>query len=311
MTTELEPNIDAYGSRARTCALADFVELWALGNQHPSMADLGDYIGDAAWGRKMQELYTPPPAAPTQPEYDEDISENASAAARRVFDVLEERGRLLGDRYPFNLVNGRLYFIGARESPYLVPFAITIAHAYRIAVAHPVEDVFEETVTRVLARCARRAVNFSRVRSAHPDFDLALLDAGDQIGLRVTPRAMNRAIHANDEKVDVIVHLDWRDDRVGAWTMIGQVTCAVSDEWGGKLQEVPVPGWQRYLGQTILPQPFLAIPHHIDADHLYNLVAGHARLVVDRIRVVLWLNEQVPEEQRIVDAVLSAPVTNI
>jgi hypothetical protein len=311
---ELEPNVDAYGSRARASALADFVELWAIAGVHPSAADVGDYIDDVGWTRRLHELYEP---APTGERDDpEELGEDETTAARRVFDLLRERKAVLEERWPFGFDGQRLRFRNNEGTrAYLLALAISIAHAYEIDVPAPPEVVFESVVARVLTSCARRAVNFSEVRARckaeHGGFDAAITAACGTVGLRATPEARVRPVWANDENVDTIVHLDWGDGRSGAWTMVGQVTCAKSDAWEGKLQEVPVHGWGLLLGELIEPQGFLAVPHHIERRHLYYLVQGHKRLVVDRLRTALWLDGPTPDEQELIEAVLNVPLTGL
>lgn len=307
---ELEPDVDAYGSKARASAIADFVELWAISGTNPSAADVGDYIADVGWAQKLHELYTVPPGGADDSADDLEFGTDGTVAARRVFDVLDERSATLGSHYPFRKDNERCFFTGNASSPYLVPLAIAVAHAYSITTPQVPSVVFEDTVARVLEAHARRAVNFSHIRAQHPaangGFDAAVIDACRLVGLRGTPTAHNRAVHANDEKVDTIVHLDWGDRRAGAWTMVGQVTCAKSDDWFGKLQEVPAGGWALFLGELIEPQVFLAIPHHIESRHLHNLVGGYRKLVVDRLRIALWLDTVSSSEATIVQSVLSA-----
>lgn len=314
MPAELEPNVDAYGTHARASALADFMELWAIGGHNPSMAALADLIGQLGWTTKMHELFTPVPGGDLDHDAEDDEAEelgnNEAVAARRVFDVLDERVALLADRYPFTKANDRLYFNGDIGAAYLVCLAITTAHAYQVPTGHDPKSVFEGTVARALQGCARRAVNFSGLRPEHGSFSEALVAAAELVGLRATPDAGAQAIFANDENVDVLGHMDWLDGRLGTWTFLGQVTCGATESWVGKLQEVPVPGWMKFLGQLNPPQAFLAIPHHIEPRHLYYLLEQFNRPIVDRLRVTLWLGDPTDDEVALTQAVLATPVAS-
>lgn len=308
--TEIEPNPDAYGTRARASALADFVELWALSDHHPSRAELADYIADNQWAPKMHELYSGIPEAYDRAadESDEDdLSGDEGLAAARVFDVLEERREILGDLYPFRVEDDRCYFVGGGE-PYLVVLAIAVAHAYSIAVPANPRDTFEDTVARGVRRLVGRAVNFRRERASGGGFDEALIRAGTDVGLQPIPSAASRAKFAVDERVDTIAHLDWLDGRIGRWTFIGQVTCAKSDRWLAKLIESPVPTWTKLLGDFVRSQAFLAIPYHAEPSNLYNLVEETERVVVDRLRLVRWLDDVSEDERAILSAVRSMRV---
>ena len=42
---------------------------------------------------------------------------------------------------------------------------------------------------------------------------------------------------AKDENVDILCHLPWGDMRSGVWVMLGQVTCAKSEQWEKKIKD--------------------------------------------------------------------------
>jgi hypothetical protein len=307
MPSELEPAVDAYGSKARRSALADFVELWALDGQNPTVAAVGDYVRDNGWLGLWNEAYTDP--AVDTDAVDEALADEADGGGTAVFDLHQEREELLGARYPFQRVGERLQFVGAGDEPYLGLLCLTIAHAYAIPAPVRPTSVFEEVVTRALQTRLQRAVNFGGLRAAHPDFAAALLAAGPTLQLEPTPDAAPHAVSANDEHVDVIGHAHWGDQRPGKWTMVGQVTCGTSDTWPRKMAEVPVPGWASYLNAVIDPLAFLAVPHHVEEGHFSYLVTHHRRLLLDRPRLTRWLPELSADERALVAAVRSATVS--
>lgn len=304
MPSELEPNIDVYGSKARRSAIADFVELWALHGQHPTAAALGDYVRDNGWMRKWGEAYTAAPA----PSDDEDVLEDALEAGDDVFAILDERAELLGARYPFQREGQRLTFSGAGDEPYVGLLCLTLAHAYRLVVSTPPTSVFEDVVAQVVQNRVDRAVNFGRIRRDHPDFPSALLAIGRPLLLEPTPAAAPHAIRAVDEHVDIVGHLDWGDSRIGKWSLVGQATCGSSDTWVGKMAEVPVGAWTSYLNTVIDPLALLAVPHHVEAGHFAYLVTGHRRLLLDRARLARWLDDPVEGLSALVTALLDQAV---
>src|SRR5215204_4970469 len=100
--------IDAYGTYARASNLADYVELLALQGETLTLSQLADLIRDQGWTTKMNELFTTVPAPHRQESEEEDGPESIGEdegvpQARRVFNILEQRGDVLGDLYPFEL----------------------------------------------------------------------------------------------------------------------------------------------------------------------------------------------------------------
>lgn len=287
MPADLEPSIDAYGSKARRSALADFAELWALDGQHPTAAALGDYARDNGWTTLQDEAYTSP--STEADAVDEDIVDDPDGAGDVVFAVLDERADLLGARYPFRREGQRLRFTGAAHEPYLGLLCLTLAHSYGIPTSVEPTKVFEDLVSRVLEARFQRALNFSRLRATHPDFRSGLLAAGEVLELEPTPSSAPHAVKAKDEGVDVLAHLHWGDQRPGKWTAVGQATCGKSDTWPAKMAEVAVAGWTQYLNSVIDPLAFLAVPHHVEPGHFSYLVRSQRRLLLDRPRLARWL----------------------
>lgn len=287
MPSDLEPSIDAYGSKARRSALADFAEFWALDGQHPTAASLGDYARDNGWTTLWDEAYTSP--ATEAEAVDEDIVDDPDGAGDIVFAVLDERADLLGARYPFRRVGQRLHFTGAAHEPYVGLLCLTLAHAYDIPTPVAPTEVFEDIVGDALEARLQRALNFSRLRAAHPDFRSALLAAGELLDLEPTPVSAPHAVKAKDERVDIIAHTYWGDQRPGKWTTIGQATCGKSDTWSAKMAEASVRGWAQYLNAVIDPLAFLAVPHHVETGHFSYLVINQGRVLLDRLRLARWL----------------------
>lgn len=310
---ELEPSVDAYGTYARVSALADFLELVALDGSRLSRGNTADYIGDLAWQSLLKELFPSVDGeTASSEEYVEEPSGGAEEAAERVFDLLGRRSECLGERYPFHvdLEEGWLQGIDPTPTPYLALLGITIAHAFELPTESPPTDVFEDTVSRAFADVGHVSLNFSRFRKGHSSFSEALIAAGPSINLHPTPLAAPTSSHAQDAGGDVLVQLESGHVPgcdVGAWTLVGQATCGKSDRWQQKLGEVEAPAWQQRLGAVLLPQSFLAVPHH--ADYAHVLVRNQHTIVLDRMRLARMLTGVSGDEQQILETVMSTPRT--
>jgi hypothetical protein len=317
-TTELEPNIDAYGSRARAGTLLDFAELRALAGTPATLEEIADYASDNSWLHKLDDL----DIAPSPPQEDPDEAANESVgskgdqrahAVELMTHLISERAGALGDRYPFHLQRSHLE---SRESeqplPYLVLLAITVAHAYRLDLRRGLDprEEFEELVARSLGTRFAQAVNFGSIARSM-SFEEAVVEAGTRIGLRPTPRVGMRAAAANDEKVDAIAHVDWGDGRIGEWVVIGQATCAKSDEWDTKLGSPSPADWMNYLGLTFQPLAFLAVPHHVTPAYFQRLMSSRHRAVLDRLRLARRLPAVSAAESEILEAVRASPLVRI
>jgi hypothetical protein len=318
---ELQANIDAYGTYARTSALADFAELYAWTAGPLSEAALADLINDNGWVRRMHDLVRLPddPREDEAVEMDEEATEGGveeepwSAAAGSVFDLLRERADTLSDSYPFSVsdVLERRNGVGPYRDLYLALLALTLSHAYGVSCDDlDPKQVFEDTVEATLSSRGLLATNVGRHGRGRGYFDEAVIDAGTEIGLRPTPTEGTRRVYANDEKVDAVAHLSWDDDRNACWTFIGQATCAASDEWPKKLGEPGPEAWRKYLGITVLPRPFLAVPHHVEQPMFEYLVGQDGRMVLDRLRLCRRADLLATEEQMraCLDGMAAAPL---
>lgn len=289
--TSIEFDVDAYGTYARGSALADVIELWAIRGHPVTEATVEDYLDDLGWGRTNWEHLAGEGLPDVMP-----------------WGVLEERRDALGGAYPFELATTGLSFTGARDDPYVRLLAISLAHAHGVHVPLAATQVFEEVVVRALENRGLTAANLSQLRSAHGDFQAALAAAGEVIGIPIAMPLGLHAIAAKDEAVDALGHLDWRDGRVGKWLVLGQVTCAKSDEWRGKANEVPMARFRGFFGTMIDPIPFLAIPFHAHEARLRYVIEDQGRMLLDRLRLAGSLGDPAPGEQDIVDAVLTAQI---
>ena len=315
--TDLEPRIDAYGTYARASALADFVELWALHRQPKSRSDVADYIDDNGWGSIVRETFVISDDTSDSEWDDEDLGPDAEAAVDRVFTQIEARQAYLGSDYPFLFDNesGYLTPTDASPCPYLALLALTIAHAYQIDVGSSApHDVFEDTVARALSEAGHTSVNFSKIRGAFSAFTEALKYAAPLLSLRGVSSGTLVSKWAQDEGVDVIAQINSGfspDGGIGAWALVGQVTCAMSDSWGQKITEVKEPAWRSRLDTQVPPQPFLAVPHQAEMRHLEKLVSENNRVVLDRLRLTAMLKTVSTAEVNILEGVKDTPIASL
>src|ERR1051326_2590615 len=301
---KITPNIDWYGTYGTASALADYLEIAAIARIGLTRAEVVDLIDDNDWSTRVgREHYT---------SLDEDDEEEQEARdiAERVYNIFAERQEVLGTEYPFAVEpNGILSFTGSKEHPYLALLAISVAHASSVDVPHDVTQVFEDTVTDVFRARGWKAVNLGKLTPAE-GFEKGGTLAGDELMIKMLPEAAVRNQFAQDERADTLVHYPWCS-RPGRWIMIGQVTCAKSNEWRKKLQEPSPTSWQLRLGEIALPNVFLAVPHHVERRVRTFLIGDCNRYLLDRMSLTLYKTSLSEVEQSVVESVLASTVERL
>lgn len=298
---KIEPSIDKYGTYARASFFADYLEVVSLRDGRVKLSSLRDLIVET-YPRIKRIL---------QPEdFDVDQADwQPSDLADEAWTCILQRADLLQELYPF-VINREVL----RPSPGLVPvdspyvslLAITVSHAFSLmqasVVEHLLEDVVGDSLENVGLKVGRvgplsrsNGFNFARTMSA----------LGDALAIPINGNGSARRHNANDEDVDIVAHLDWGAHRAGRWIFIGQVTCAVSDDWRSKAQEPAVNDWQKFFGEVIAPVPFLAIPHHAD-DLTFKYVTSKAVNVLDRTRIVPNLQANTDAQRKVIEALMTA-----
>lgn len=324
MTAPIALNIDAYGGYARTSALADYVEIATIDGVRVSRAELADRLGDVG-ARKLSDMVgwgqdqsaAPDDLAPVEDEQEEvsgTAEEPAVRFADRVFDMLREREEALGALYPFEVTDDRLVVrsVDLRASIYVAILCIALAHANSIPSGVDPKRALEATVARALKTAGFESVDVAAVSRTSPTFSDTVRVIGQSLGLRASPASALSYTNAKDEGVDCVAHLRCGTPRgAGAWTALGQVTCGKSETWAGKMDEPKPPLWLRLLGTGVSPLAFLAVPHHVDGEHLSKLIQDGDRLVLDRLRLVELGGQPSADEQTIASAVLQVGVERI
>ena len=313
MSEHISADIDAYGTHARVSALADFVEVCAVKSVQVGRGQLADLIADNRW--TFRDLISGP-ENDDEPESERlpDRLDRAGELAGSIVSVLQERSDALKGRYPFQFKESHIELepgTDPRTHPYLKLLALTVAHAYRLCGDPDPKRVFEGVVADSLGSVVGKSVDFGGLRRGMSSFEAALKKAAPRIGLVGTPEAAWRARMAQDAGVDAIGHISWGDTRGGAWTVIGQATCARSDDWEGKLDEPKPAAWSRFLSVQPRPIVFLAVPHHVEQKHLNLLVQAERGIVLDRLRLSRFRRGVVDGEEALVQAVLDAELESI
>lgn len=315
MSGRISANIDAYGTYARVSALADFLEVCAVKRVSLNRGRVADLIADNHWHRQFREIFIGPVDG-DEPEPDRlsDRLDRSREAADSVMSALQERADALKERYPFHFEEGHIELrtdADLQDCPYLKLLAITVTHAYQLCGDPDPKRVFESVVADSLGSVIGDSVDFAGIRRRTASFEAALDQAARRIGLMGTPKAAWRSRRAQDSGVDTIGHVSWGDSRGGTWTVIGQATCARSDDWEKKLDEPKSARWSRFLNVRPRPLVFLAVPHHVESHHLNVLVQDERGIVLDRLRLSRFRSEIVDGEKDIFQAVLDAELDSM
>lgn len=299
----IEPNIDAYGRRARASALADFVEAAALAGLRITRAALEDLVSENEWvSRPTRQSWTVG-----------DPREDPATWAEATFELLAERETLLGSHYPFSQSGQALVVTSKsfdpRQSGYVSLLAVTMVHAWSIPTGVSPEAALEAIVVAVLRMRGMSAVGIGATER-QSGFVAALQSGAAALGLRASDDPRPRSRWAKDAGVDTLAGVVWGDGRqAGEWIMIGQATVGSSNAWRAKLLEPDPAIWAKYLNEPLFPQAFLAVPHHAEQEALSDLTASQRGLVLDRLRLIPAKPANTPEEISLIEALLAARVS--
>lgn len=312
----VEPDIDRYGRYARESALADFLEIAALAGHKMSREALADYIVDNGWvGRGQELVHGPDPTIDvsriwmSDSDLIEDEEEGGDVLARAVFELLRERELTLGvPRYPFTVDNpAGLTPQATIANAYGFLLCASVAHAWALDTTDDPKLLLEGFVCRALQHFGYLVANPGDWRRAG-NFDQRLSEAGRALHLAPTPDAAYRARFAQDEGVDVVGHLWLNDLRPGRWVVIGQVTCATSDEWTSKFREPGISQWGKLLGLIHEPSRFLALPYHVPSAQFELETERGEGVLLDRLRLAHTSVVLTAAEQQLVNEVTDEEV---
>lgn len=293
-------DLDKYGSLARESLLADLLEVEAIQSidrSSRSQFDLADFIRDSSLENKLisgwtHEIYRENDGESDDfIENDQDLSlTRADEQAQRVFDVIRERKRILGDLYPFECEE---VVRRAWDTPpihgyaYLCFLELTVSHAFCCQRLISPTDQFENWCVESFGRLGYKTAGMmsqldagtfvSRLKGAADILETVNFEA-EQVILRKRQQ---------DAKADLLaIHPFESDDRPGRLIWVGQATCGSSDTWDTKSREVSVEKWKSISCDFLHPSVGLFIPHHAMEVHLASLSQDGSVPVFDRLRLV-------------------------
>lgn len=311
----ITPVKDAYGPEADRSNLADYLEVLALSGQPLRRAEFADFLKDREWFVRSRELFQLGEGNGSEPSEDEEDGGVGAApsdlAAGDIFEVLALRAQSLGDSYPFVLTRTQLEHretIADEHMPYLVLLAITVGHYNDLQCDVTPERLFEECVAQAMTNRGLLTFDTGAAGRDPGGFADLVRAVGDSVDLIAAPSAGPHRTHAKEEGVDTVSHLSWGDKRGGHWVFIGQATCAKSNEWARKIEEPRAEQWGPLLTCVVAPIPYLAVPHHVEDEHLMVLSRSHGRLVLDRLRLSRHLGAPSRQQAAIVNAMRSTDV---
>lgn len=297
--TYIALSMAAYGRYARGSCLADYLELVALQDEEAaSGTSLETALRQAEWWNTPRGLFTVDPDVDTDadPEDSEGLEDPEDPDwPDWTFNILRERQQTLGENYPFAVEARQLRRLpnSSRHKAYLQLLAATVAHAYGEEPATDPRQVFELMIVSALAQMGMRATGMGTATTQGRKFPRELLDAGGRVGLKPSINPVPRKRNAKDAGVDALGVADWSDHRVGQITFLLQATLAKSEEWEKKIREPRPDLWVGYLNERHYPIAALAVPHHIEREHLSHLVHDHAT-ALDRLRLTRLISTNVP-----------------
>jgi hypothetical protein len=303
----------AYGRYARGSCLADYLELVALqGREAASATSLETALRQAGWWNTPRGLFTVNPDINTSedPEDAEGLEDPEDPDwPDWTFNILREREQVLGAEYPFRVEDRelRLQTRTSSHAAYLQLLATTTAHAYGASTASDPRQVFELMIVSALSRMGLRATGMGTATTRGRQFPQELLEAGTRIGLKPSLDPRPRKSRAKDAGVDAIATADWADDRTGQLTFVLQATLAKSEEWERKINEPRPDLWVGYLNERYHPIAALAVPHHIEREHLTHLVRDKAT-ALDRLRLTRLINIDIKGARELTDWMSSCEV---
>jgi len=298
----VEANLDIYGSLARASAVADYLEVAALAGRRITADELADVAEQLNWSRKGRRQII---------IEGDDPEETPEGWPEMAFSVIGERIDVLGDDYPFTVRRNALKYVARHrpiDDPYVGVLAIAVVHSWRLPTTVRPTELIEDLAARVLEARSLQVARMGTADRGGVGFIDNLQRSAVSLGLRPSLSPVPRPRSAKDAGVDTLAAVTWKDGRAGQWVMIGQATCAKSNEWRKKLSEPEPNTWRNYLQEALDPLPFLVIPYHIEARHLSWLLSARRGLVLDRLRLVPGKGANSDNDCLLIQAMMAATV---
>ncbi|MEU1972857.1 hypothetical protein ABZ477_14470 [Microbacterium sp. NPDC019599] len=282
---------DPYGKFARASALADFLESIAAHRGSALRTDLELSLKRGGWYRVQRGLFTTDPdidLANIESLENEDGTEDLDDPdwPDWAMSVLKQRSDVLGPSYPFVVRDDGVDVAADWEhSDYGRLLVLTMAHAYGAVLRVDPRTIFERLIVSAFTSMGLTAVGMGTATTRGRDFASQLQEAATAVGLTAAQVPYPSRTFAKDAGVDAIGVFGWGDRRPGQLVLIAQATLTSSARWEYKITEPKPHHWVGYLQETLHPIGMLAVPHHIEDEHLRFLLSPYAT-VIDRLRLV-------------------------
>ncbi len=315
-------DIEWYGSQARRSALCDYLELLALKGTQVSEETIADFVNDSDITHLLREtiVFRTDSNAPNTGEGNEDIDltvavDAAHDVVRDALNELHERHEVLAGCYPYEVSDESDAVLMRKQdasdwSPYDSLLLLTIAHANKLEVPGvSLTELFERIVEVTLDS---HGFTTARLQNGGRDYRSRVERAAKQVHLTVSVAQSSHRRHAVDGGTDLLSNL-WPDDRrLGGTQLIGQATCAKSDQWEKKMTEPKPSLWKEMLGSGPSPLRYLAIPHHVGNSYRRHLLRQEDDVdVMDRLRLVLVERRLLDDERVVCDHVANQQVASL
>lgn len=314
-------NIEWYGRYARPGALCDYLELLAWAGHTFSAEEVADFVRDSEYTGLLRDQIASDldqGALDTDtPDAGQDLSESVDAAADVVSNTLAEfyeRREMLQDGYPYSVGRSSRGIIvrndGQSHCPYDSLLTLSIAHATRATVTGiELTTLFEQIVE---ASFESFGIRTALLNNGAKDYPSKVQQAARHVGLSVNVANASYRQRTIDDGTDLISNFWSSDARPGGVQLIGQATCAKSDEWRNKMTEPKPAHWSKMMGTGPEPIRYLAVPHHVDSRYRrYLLERENNTDIVDRLRLALPERDLLTDESRVCDYVYSQQVETL
>ena len=315
-------DVEWYGSQARRSALCDYLELLALQGIEVSEEVVADFVRDSHITHLLYDTLASKSELDLlnvdEESNDLDLSASIDAAHDVAHDVLaelHERDEVLAGSYPYDTSGASDAVLIRKQdvsdwTSYDSLLLLTVAHANKLAVPHvSLPELFERIVEVTLGS---RGFATARLQNGSKDYASRVRMAAQQVHLRVSVTQTSYRRHAVDGGTDLLSNL-WPDDhRFGGTQLIGQATCAKSDQWEKKMTEPKPSHWRDMLGSGPSPLRYLAVPHHVGSSYRHHLLRQEDDVdVMDRLRLVLVDRRLLDDERKVCDHVFSQEVASL
>ncbi len=219
---------------------------------------------------------------------------NADEVATTLWRELDRRSRVLGNWYPFTVEQTRLFRPGGWQAHpvYTMLVLVSLAPQFsdtRIRNYNEISKLFEHVVALAVERyIAGKSLRIGHHRQlpVPKSFANLLRFLSGQLGENLR-RAKPLNPNTKDCRADVIAWKPFADRRGGQLVVLTQ--CASGTNWAGKLTELNVQLWERYIEFVVTPVRAFAIPFVETNDQRWLEFGTLGGIAFDRLRIVEML----------------------